>query len=134
MFVRDDVDDPTPGPGEVLVEVEACGICGSDLHFVRYGADMLEKGERMEAPSTSAIHTRPRPGRVHGPRVQRSGARRRPSADGPAPGALVSVPIAVTDTGIHDRRQPPPVRLQRADAAVGADHDRGAERPRPTHR
>ena len=29
MFVRDDVDDPTPGQGEVLVEVAACGICGS---------------------------------------------------------------------------------------------------------
>jgi threonine dehydrogenase-like Zn-dependent dehydrogenase len=23
---------PTPGPGQVLVEVELCGICGSDLH------------------------------------------------------------------------------------------------------
>jgi len=25
---------PQPGPGEVLVEVEACGICGTDLHLV----------------------------------------------------------------------------------------------------
>jgi 2-desacetyl-2-hydroxyethyl bacteriochlorophyllide A dehydrogenase len=24
---------PSPGPGEVLVRVRACGICGSDLHF-----------------------------------------------------------------------------------------------------
>ena len=24
--------DPTPGPGDVLIEVTACGICGSDLH------------------------------------------------------------------------------------------------------
>ena len=29
-----EVDDPTPGPGEVVVAVEACGICGSDLHLV----------------------------------------------------------------------------------------------------
>jgi (R,R)-butanediol dehydrogenase/meso-butanediol dehydrogenase/diacetyl reductase len=28
------VDDPTPSPGEVVVAVEACGICGSDLHVV----------------------------------------------------------------------------------------------------
>lgn len=26
---------PSPGPGEVLVRVRACGICGSDLHFFR---------------------------------------------------------------------------------------------------
>src|SRR5229473_5370644 len=24
--------DPTPGPGEILVKVAACGICGSDVH------------------------------------------------------------------------------------------------------
>lgn len=29
-----DVEDPTPGPGEVVLAVEACGICGSDLHLV----------------------------------------------------------------------------------------------------
>ena len=28
----EDVDRPTPGPDEVLVEVEACGVCHSDLH------------------------------------------------------------------------------------------------------
>jgi (R,R)-butanediol dehydrogenase/meso-butanediol dehydrogenase/diacetyl reductase len=27
-----DVPDPTPGPGDVVVAVAACGICGSDLH------------------------------------------------------------------------------------------------------
>jgi (R,R)-butanediol dehydrogenase / meso-butanediol dehydrogenase / diacetyl reductase len=26
-----DVPDPTPGPGELLLQVTACGICGSDL-------------------------------------------------------------------------------------------------------
>ena len=25
---------PAPGPGEVLVEVSHCGVCGSDLHMV----------------------------------------------------------------------------------------------------
>jgi len=25
--------DPTPGPGEVVVKVGRCGICGSDLHM-----------------------------------------------------------------------------------------------------
>ena len=27
-----DMPDPIPGPGEVLVRVAACGICGSDVH------------------------------------------------------------------------------------------------------
>src|SRR6185436_357685 len=28
------LDDPTPGPREVVVEVAACGICGTDLHIL----------------------------------------------------------------------------------------------------
>src|SRR5881397_1464262 len=27
--------DPTPGPGEVVLEIKASGMCGSDLHFYR---------------------------------------------------------------------------------------------------
>ena len=29
-----DLDDPAPGPGEVLVRVRACGVCRTDLHIV----------------------------------------------------------------------------------------------------
>lgn len=32
-----EVPDPVPGPGEVLVEVIACGICGSDKSCVHHG-------------------------------------------------------------------------------------------------
>src|SRR3954449_8885897 len=28
------VDDPTPGPREVVVSVAACGLCGTDLHIL----------------------------------------------------------------------------------------------------
>lgn len=28
------VDDPVPGPGELLVRSLACGICASDVHFM----------------------------------------------------------------------------------------------------
>lgn len=28
------VDDPAPGPREVVVEVAACGLCGTDLHIL----------------------------------------------------------------------------------------------------
>jgi 6-hydroxycyclohex-1-ene-1-carbonyl-CoA dehydrogenase len=29
-----DVPRPVPGPGEVLVQVAACGLCGTDLHYL----------------------------------------------------------------------------------------------------
>lgn len=48
MVLRDDVPDPVPGPGQVLVAVTACGICGSDLHFARHGADVLAAGAQMQ--------------------------------------------------------------------------------------
>jgi (R,R)-butanediol dehydrogenase/meso-butanediol dehydrogenase/diacetyl reductase len=32
-LVVDAVERPTPGPGEVVVRVRNCGICGSDLHW-----------------------------------------------------------------------------------------------------
>jgi alcohol dehydrogenase, propanol-preferring len=37
----EDVADPTPGPGEILVEVRACGICRTDLHVVEGELPML---------------------------------------------------------------------------------------------
>ena len=33
LVVRD-VADPTPAPDEVLIEVEACGVCGSDVQII----------------------------------------------------------------------------------------------------
>ncbi|MBI5507589.1 MAG: zinc-dependent alcohol dehydrogenase family protein [Deltaproteobacteria bacterium] len=33
-LVRRDVTTPTPGGGEALIEVEACGVCRTDLHIV----------------------------------------------------------------------------------------------------
>ncbi len=47
MVYRDDVPDPVPESGQVLVGVRACGICGSDLHFAAHGANMLEMSDRV---------------------------------------------------------------------------------------
>ena len=33
----EDIPRPSPGPGEVLVQVEAVGICGSDIHYYAHG-------------------------------------------------------------------------------------------------
>lgn len=48
VLVRDDVPEPTPGPEQVLARVRACGICGSDLHFAKFGDQMLALGREME--------------------------------------------------------------------------------------
>ncbi|HEC11409.1 MAG TPA: alcohol dehydrogenase [Acidimicrobiales bacterium] len=41
-LVLDEVPDPIPGPGEVLLRTLACGICGSDLHALRHLDRMVE--------------------------------------------------------------------------------------------
>jgi threonine dehydrogenase-like Zn-dependent dehydrogenase len=33
-----DVPDPAPGAGQVVVQVDACGLCGSDVHAIEHGA------------------------------------------------------------------------------------------------
>ena len=30
----DDIDTPAPGRGEVLVRIQAAGVCGTDLHIL----------------------------------------------------------------------------------------------------
>jgi threonine dehydrogenase-like Zn-dependent dehydrogenase len=41
-MVVDEIADLVPGPGQVLVETVACGICGSDLHTVDHADHMVE--------------------------------------------------------------------------------------------
>src|SRR5215468_7703302 len=41
-----DVPVPEPGPGEVLVKTLACGICGSDLHTLKYAEKLVEGARR----------------------------------------------------------------------------------------
>jgi L-idonate 5-dehydrogenase len=56
---------PTPGPGEVLIEIARGGICGSDLHYYRHGGFGTV---RMKEPMTLGHEIA---GRVveHGPGV-----------------------------------------------------------------
>jgi threonine dehydrogenase-like Zn-dependent dehydrogenase len=49
MVYRDDVPEPVPGPGQVLVGVRACGICGSDLHFAAHGAEVMAMTAELAA-------------------------------------------------------------------------------------
>ena len=54
MVYRDDVPDPVPGPGQVLVDVRACGICGSDLHFATHGDEVLSLSDQIEGMPAGA--------------------------------------------------------------------------------
>ena len=44
----EDIDKPQLAPGEVLVRIGACGICGSDLHTYRHGM-FLQLGNPLES-------------------------------------------------------------------------------------
>jgi len=46
-LVVDDVPEPKPGPGQLLVRTIACGICGSDLHFLKFAEEMVALGEEL---------------------------------------------------------------------------------------
>lgn len=45
-YALDDVPMPNAGPRDVVVRIGACGICGSDVHFVKWGMTRAD-GEPM---------------------------------------------------------------------------------------
>jgi threonine dehydrogenase-like Zn-dependent dehydrogenase len=54
----DDLPDPSPGPGQVVTKVLACGICGSDLHLLKHGEETRLISEELNAdraPDAMAI-------------------------------------------------------------------------------
>ncbi len=53
QLLVDEIVQPTPGPGEVLVKTLACGICGSDLHALKHAHDFSDAAR--EAGSSMAM-------------------------------------------------------------------------------
>lgn len=104
LVVRDDVADPRPESGQVLVDVKACGICGSDLHFAVHGATMIELGARMEGMPDQGrtaldISRDVFMGHEFCGEVVDTG----PDTAGPPPGTIVtSVPAMVTASGVEN--------------------------------
>lgn len=47
-IVAAEVPEPTPGPGQVLVKTLACGICGSDLHALKHGEQMVRVSREID--------------------------------------------------------------------------------------
>ena len=67
----EDVEEPAAGPEDVVIDVAACGICGSDLESWRSGASV-------------------QPGQVMGHEIGGT-VRRAPESSGLAPGDIVAV-------------------------------------------
>ena len=97
MVYRDDVRDPIPGPGQVLVGVRSCGICGSDLHFAAHGAEMLVLTEQMGVGAGADLSGDIIMGHEFSAEVLEAG----PDTDTHAPGTLVtSIPVLLSTKGI----------------------------------
>src|SRR5215472_6642501 len=45
-LVVDDIKDPTPSVGQVLVKSLSCGICGSDLHAAKHTSEFVDRSRR----------------------------------------------------------------------------------------
>ena len=103
IVVRDDVAEPVPEAGQVLVQVKACGICGSDLHFAKHGASMLALGQEMGgagglgAPSDVDLGRDVFMGHEFSAEILELG----PDTTAPALGTIVtSLPVLLTSTGV----------------------------------
>ncbi len=102
----DDTDDPRPETGQMLVRILACGICGSDLHFVRHGETMVSMTDAMlPSMGTQGMGMAPidlSRDIVMGHEFCAEVLELGPDTSGPAPGArVVSVPVLFSSTGLH---------------------------------
>jgi threonine dehydrogenase-like Zn-dependent dehydrogenase len=105
LYVREDAPDPEPAFGQVLVQVKACGICGSDLHFAKHGADMLAlssqvKGMPMDPSGGPGLDLDKDVwmGHEFAAEVLEYG----PGTEGPAVGSMVTaIPVLLSASGIE---------------------------------
>jgi threonine dehydrogenase-like Zn-dependent dehydrogenase len=104
LYVKEDAPDPVPTFGTVLVEVKACGICGSDLHFAKHGGQMLSLGKQMRGMPEMGVAGEldldrdVYMGHEFCAEVLEVG----PDTVGPPPGTLVtSVPVLLTMSGVQ---------------------------------
>ncbi|OBG15766.1 alcohol dehydrogenase [Mycolicibacterium celeriflavum] len=103
MVVRDDVPEPVPLEGQVLVAVKACGICGSDLHFAKHGDQMVRltreiTGMPLQGGLPVDVDDDVYMGHEFSAEVLEAG----PRTDAPAPGTVVtSLPVLLSPKGFE---------------------------------
>jgi threonine dehydrogenase-like Zn-dependent dehydrogenase len=92
----EDVPVPSPGPGQVLAKVLACGICGSDLHAARYMEDMVASSARSRRGVAMAPPPDLSQGIVMGHEFVAEVVEAGPGAEAWTPGARVSsMPVMI---------------------------------------
>jgi len=103
MILRDDVAEPVPGPGQVLVEVKACGICGTDLHFAKHGAQMVRLTKEMTGmPIEGGLPVDLSEDVFMGHEFSAEVLEAGPDTDAPTPGTLVtSLPVLLSPKGFE---------------------------------
>jgi threonine dehydrogenase-like Zn-dependent dehydrogenase len=102
----DDIADPVPGRGQVLTKVLACGICGSDLHLLRHGAESRRVTEELNAErppdATSIVPFEPAGDVVMGHEFCCEVIDLGAGCDNLSVGdVIVSMPVAFDDRGLH---------------------------------
>jgi threonine dehydrogenase-like Zn-dependent dehydrogenase len=123
MVLRDDVPEPVPGQGQVLVAVKACGICGSDLHFAKHGAEVTELNSHLGGSVFDGLQIDLDRDVFMGHEFSAEVLEAGPDTDAPAPGTLVtSMPLLLAPSGI----EPDP---QRAGPATCRTHRTDGRRP-----
>jgi len=100
VLVVDDVAEPVLGPGDALVAVKACGICGSDLHALHHADELVAITREIGLP----MNFDPAVDFIMGHEFTAEVLELGPMTDG-APvkvGDLVtSLPVALTATGME---------------------------------
>jgi len=101
-----DVPEPRPEPGQVLVRTLACGICGTDLHFLKHSETITRLNDEIVPTLGPAAIGSPHVdlsrdvfmGHEFCAEVLEVGADTR----GPRPGTrVVSVPVVLSSVGVH---------------------------------
>lgn len=103
MVVRDDVSEPVPQEGQVLVSVNACGICGSDLHFAKHGAEMVRLTREITGmPVQGGLPVDVGDDVFMGHEFSAEVLEACPGTDAPPPGTLVtSLPVLLSPKGFE---------------------------------
>ncbi|MCV7382112.1 alcohol dehydrogenase [Mycobacterium alsense] len=101
MVYRDDVPEPVPGPGQVLVGVRACGICGSDLHFASHGDEVVAMTAQV-APDAGGMGVDLASDVFMGHEFSAEVLESGPDTETPPPGTVVtSIPVLLSTTGVE---------------------------------
>ena len=103
QLVCDEIEELTPGAGQVLVRTLACGICGSDLHSLHNMEHMINISRRGQPPENFAGQFDPTADTVFGHEFCAEILEHGPGTTGALKTGtrVVSVPVTLTATGVE---------------------------------